>query len=189
MKKTLCLILALLFVFPALAACTPGEDAPETAAPAAKTGGTDLSSFTAAGLEGGVYSGEIFKGHKLTMLNVWGTYCGPCIREMPDLAELSQSCGDGFRIVGIVKDAADRNLNALPDKVSEARSIVSQTGAAYLHLLPSKSLYDLFLKDVQVLPTTIFLDENGVMLDEPYYGSRSLSAWNAIVAAYLEALS
>ena len=185
MKKAFCTLLAILLFF-SFAACSLREETPETAAPET---GAGLSSLTAEGLDGGVYTEAIFRGHRLTMLNVWATYCGPCIEEMPDLAALAKAYGDEFRIVGIVKDAADRNFEILPAKKSEAESIVRQTGADYLHLLPSKSLSQLVLKDVQVVPTTFFVDENGTILGEAYYGSRSYAAWKAVVDSYLETLS
>ena len=46
-------------------------------------------SFETVDIDGNkVSSADIFSKHKLTMVNIWGTFCGPCIREMPDLEEL-----------------------------------------------------------------------------------------------------
>ena len=28
---------------------------------------------------------EVFDDADLTVINIWGTFCGPCIQEMPDL--------------------------------------------------------------------------------------------------------
>ena len=40
------------------------------------------------------------------MINVWGTDCGPCIQEMPDLAALHEAYADkGVQVVGLVSDA------------------------------------------------------------------------------------
>ncbi|MBQ4235421.1 MAG: TlpA family protein disulfide reductase, partial [Treponema sp.] len=40
-------------------------------------------TFTATDLNGRIVTSEIFEKNKVTMLNIWGTFCGPCIREMP----------------------------------------------------------------------------------------------------------
>lgn len=43
-------------------------------------------SFETDDLDGNaVKSEELFSQNKITMINIWGTYCGPCIEEMPEL--------------------------------------------------------------------------------------------------------
>ena len=49
-----------------------------------------FEAFTAADLEGNPVSEEIFKDYDLTMINIWATFCGPCISEMPDLGKLNE---------------------------------------------------------------------------------------------------
>lgn len=50
----------------------------------------DKISFTATDFKGNPVTSEIFAKNKLTMVNIWGTFCGPCIREMPDLARINE---------------------------------------------------------------------------------------------------
>lgn len=39
---------------------------------------------------------------KVLMLNLWGTWCGPCRAEMPHLVELHQKYGEkGFEVIGL----------------------------------------------------------------------------------------
>ena len=40
----------------------------------------DKISFTATDFKGNPVTSEIFAKNKLTMVNIWGTFCGPCIR-------------------------------------------------------------------------------------------------------------
>ena len=41
------------------------------------------------------------------LINVWATWCGPCIREMPELQRFSaEQSGDGVQVVGIALDEA-----------------------------------------------------------------------------------
>ena len=45
------------------------------------------------------------------MINVWGTFCGPCIREMPDLARISESHkNSGVEVVGVVIDVTEDDV-------------------------------------------------------------------------------
>ena len=39
--------------------------------------------------EGECMSSDVFANSKLTMINVWATFCSPCISEMPDLGEIA----------------------------------------------------------------------------------------------------
>ena len=74
-KKTLpALLLAGLLALGMLAGCAGGEAE------------GDLSSFTAATLDGGSYNQDGIKAKDVTVINVWGMFCGPCRAEMPDLA-------------------------------------------------------------------------------------------------------
>lgn len=190
MKKNLLIALCLVACLLVLTAC--GSKAPTTAPDSAVSeptrGTTDFSTFTAEDFDGNIQSGTVFSGHKLTMINIWGTFCGPCINEMPGLQLLSEAYGNEFQIIGIPIDIVDMNGNVLTDVRADADAILELTGVTYLQLLPSRSLNELYLSDVQVFPTTLFVDENGVIIDEAYIGSRSYDDWKQIVDAYLEAL-
>lgn len=45
--------------------------------------------FTGQDLAGNSVSESVFSESKLTMVNVWATYCNPCLSEMPGLGELA----------------------------------------------------------------------------------------------------
>ena len=64
--------------------------------------------FDSQTLEGEEVTEEIFANADLTMVNIWGTFCGPCISEMPDLGEIADEYAEkGVQIVGIVSDVTD----------------------------------------------------------------------------------
>lgn len=144
--------------------------------------------FATTDIAGNPVNAQIFTGHKLTMVNIWATFCSPCVEEMPDLKQLQVEYGDAFQVIGIVVDAADKNGNVLTDKKAEAASIIETTGADYLHLLPSKSLSKAYLIQVQSVPETIFVDENGNQIGIRYFGAKSKDQWKKIVNALLESL-
>ena len=61
-------------------------------------------TFTTEDLDGNKITNELFADNKITMINIWGTFCGPCIREMPELAKLSEDYkSKGVEIIGIPK--------------------------------------------------------------------------------------
>ena len=156
--------------------------------PTIEIGDPILTTFTTMDMDKNPVDQQILSGHKLTMINVWGTFCDPCIREMPDLGELSSAYGDDFQILGIVIDATDRNLQTLPEKIAKAKEIISTTHADYLHVLPSASLNKAFLSEVSSVPTTIFVDENGNQIGQSYLGAKTKEQWQEIIEPLLKQL-
>lgn len=148
-----------------------------------------FGSFATTDMAGEPLNEQIFSDHKLTMVNMWATFCGPCVEEMPYLAELQSEYGEDLQIIGIVVDAADKNGSILPDKKAEAAAIIEETGADYLHLLPSKSLNQAYLNNVQSVPETVFVDENGHQIGERYLGKKSKAEWARIIKALLASVS
>ena len=139
--------------------------------------------FEGHDLEGNAVSSDILSSSKLTMINVWATYCNPCLSEMPGLGELAEAFDpEEFQIIGIISDVqegADQHMLDL------AADLVERTGAGYTHLLLNESLYFALLTDVTAVPTTFFIDQEGNILDT-VVGSMKKEAWEDRVHALLE---
>jgi thiol-disulfide isomerase/thioredoxin len=128
-----------------------------------------------------------YAGHTLTMINIWATWCGPCLNEMPDLGLLHQQYADrGFQVVGIMHDALDYSGNLDADTIAYGQEIIDGTGATYLHLLPNDDHIGTLLSSLDAFPTTVFLDSEGNLVGGEYIGSRPLSEWEAIVEPLLD---
>lgn len=140
--------------------------------------------FEGRGLDGSKMTSEIFAGSKLTMVNVWATYCDPCLSEMPGLGELAGEYDpEDFQIIGIISDVREgRSIEA----AEYAASLVELTGADYPHLLLNESIMEALLEDVDAVPTTFFVDEHGVILDT-VVGAMKKSDWKEKIDALLEA--
>lgn len=139
--------------------------------------------FEGQDMEGNAVSADIFSESKLTMVNVWATYCNPCLREMPGLGELAEEYdSEQFQIIGIISDVQE---GADQETMDLAATLIDETGADYRHLLLNKSLYYALLTDVTAVPTTFFVDENGKILDT-VVGSMDKSAWEEKINALLE---
>ena len=68
--------------------------------------------FTVEDIEGNEVTHEVFADADLTVINIWGTFCGPCIQEMPDLGALSQEYAEkNVQFIGLVGDAFDSQGN------------------------------------------------------------------------------
>ncbi len=98
-----------------------------------------------------------FRG-KATLVNVWATWCAPCISEMPTLAALATEYRDrGLLVVPVSIDEAN--------KASQARDVLKglSGGALDFYIEPSKQLPVALLPKGGALgvPVTILYDSQG----------------------------
>ena len=62
-------------------------------------------AFMASSLDGGTMSLEDFDG-QVVLLNIWATWCEPCLEEMPSMQRLYDALDDdGFEILAVSIDA------------------------------------------------------------------------------------
>lgn len=181
MKKTvLCCMMISAASLLLLGGCGKTEPAPPTQPPADTA---PPISFEATDMDGNTVSAELFSQSELTMVNVWATYCDPCLREMPGLGELAgEYADDGFQIVGVISDVPEGSRQEALDLAAE---LIEQTGADYPHLLLSESLYYALLTDVTAVPTTFFIDREGTVLNT-VVGAMEKSAWEEQIDGLLE---
>ena len=132
--------------------------------------------------EGTSISSEVFSNAKLTMVNVWATFCAPCINEMPALGEIANSYDAAdFQMLGIVSDAVEDDETMLAD----AKEIIEETGADYPHLLLNEQLYMNLVGASDSVPTTYFLNRKGEVLGY-LVGAQSKEVWEEIIDGLLE---
>lgn len=187
--RTVAALAAMTLLLLSAAGCVAGGGGNTAATSAtAVPGGTGLlSSFTAKDLDGSTVDQTILAGKKLSVINVWATFCGPCIREMPELASVSSDYAEkGVQIVGVVVDTVDGNWSRIEKNVSEAKAIVSETGSPYIHLIPSASMRSVC--GVQYVPTTFFVDAEGREVAPAVVGSRSGAEWAELIDGILAGL-
>ena len=145
-----------------------------------------LKQFSATDFEGNTVTQDIFSDYDLTMVNIWATFCGPCIEEMPELGQLKKEYADkGVNVVGIVVDITDADGNVMSDGLTLAKDIVSQTGADYTHIIPSQDL-GVLVRGITVVPTTVFVDSQGNVVGEEYLGALDLENWSRVIDYLLE---
>lgn len=171
---------------PTQAAGSSASSASPGAAPSSEASIGIMGRFQAQELNGATVDQSIFGEYSLTMVNVWATFCKPCINEMPELGEIAKEYEKkGVRIIGIVSDALNSNGSLSDEQVELAKNIVSKTKADYLHLLPSEDLFGI-LAQITSVPTTFFVDKDGRQVGNAYLGSKSKAKWSSIIDATLE---
>ncbi len=164
--------------------------APSSSAQETKTGpasaGSPLMDMTVRDLDGNeVELGSLISQNKVTMLNFWGTFCGPCIREMPGLGELEREYKDrGFEILGLTSDIVTQDGSLDQEAIRDARYIAEQTGVTYPLLVAGMDL--IRYAELYAVPTTFFVDAEGTLLAEPVIGSQEKAVWEQTGKELLE---
>ena len=149
-----------------------------------------FGDFTTKDVDGNDVDQTIFAKAKLTVFNVWGTFCGPCIAELQDFAELqAQYAEKGVQFVGLVGDVNAAEDGLTEEQRAEVQDIIEKTGADYLHLLPSADLNRLVLQYIQAYPTTTLIDADGNFVGEAYVGTQPVSTWTKLFDDYLASLA
>lgn len=140
---------------------------------------TDISGyiggFSASDLDGNEVTGDIFAQNDVTIVNIWGTFCPPCIEELPDLQDINESLPENVQMIGVLCDV----ISMEGDEYDEAIRLVDENGLTYRNLIYDKSMS--FMEKVMYVPTTLLVDSEGNVIGEPIIGSD--------VEAYKEALS
>ena len=142
-------------------------------------------SFDAEDIFGAKVSSKVFEENKLTVVNLFTTWCAPCVSELPELAKLDNELSDiGF--IGIVLDINEG------DGVSEsalraAKDLCNDSGAEYPYLIPDESLVA-FCRNIYNVPTTYFVDSDGKIVGDPIAGSNTASEWKEIIEQKLAML-
>ncbi|MBI1806865.1 MAG: TlpA family protein disulfide reductase [Ignavibacteria bacterium] len=112
-----------------------------------------VPNFTWKDSAGKIIDFDSFKG-KVTLINFWATWCGPCKRELPDLVALSTELAPrNIKILGV---STDRGTNAVED----VRTFVKEHGLTYQNVIANADLEEAF-GNIRAIPTSFLIDAQG----------------------------
>jgi thiol-disulfide isomerase/thioredoxin/outer membrane lipoprotein-sorting protein len=98
----------------------------------------------------------VIKTDKITLIDFWEVWCGPCIASFPKVEGLKNKFSSNLNIVGIVSE----------DK-ENAVKLVNKKGTTFLNLIGNKELKETF--SVNSWPRYFLIDKNGIIQKE-YHG-------------------
>ena len=131
---------------------------------AAETG--EQFTFETTDLDGNaVTSAALFAGHKVTMINIWATWCDPCKNELPELEEFAKElAGKDCQIIGICEDTSYDDTSA-----AEAKEILAKAGVTYPNIKATDEMLEMMT--CLAMPTSYFVDSEGHVLTMPVRGA------------------
>ena len=135
--------------------------------------------FETTDRDGNTWNEQSLSSNKLTMINFWEPWCGPCISEIPDLERLYEDYKDrGFVIIGVYEEKGMEN---------EVSEILNDSNVTY-PILHYTAEFDRF--QTGYVPTTVFIDSKGHIISMPdgtesVIGSNSYEKWESYINKYL----
>ncbi len=175
-KLTLCLLLAAALLLP-VAGIGEEEENP-----------TNIFTLIEANdLYGEAFDASAFDG-TITLLNIWASWCGPCVMEIPYLNEIAEEYAGRMNVVGVQMDAVKNDLTTDEKALESARALWEKHGVQYRSLVPDNLLIAMTQQaGVSAFPTTWFVDANGY-LRYMITGARDADGWRALIDQVLTAI-
>ncbi len=101
-------------------------------------------------VDGATFSMSDLQG-RVTLVNYWATWCGPCRQEIPDLVQLQERYGDQLQVIGVSADEGD---------VADVRAFAQEFDMNYPVVMATPEINQQF-PGVFALPTSFVLDTEG----------------------------
>ena len=161
--KALIALLAVVFIAAGIYWFKPQQSKVESEGNAASNAGSmaayikqptpkDIAPFTFVDATGATKDLSVVKG-KVTLLNLWATWCGPCRKEMPELSKLQKDLGGAdFQVVELSEDLKGYEVSA---------AYLKEVGADNLTLYADPKTAGLAAVNAPGLPVTLLLNRDG----------------------------
>ncbi len=95
---------------------------------------------------------------KIVVVNFWASWCQPCIKELPELAELKRLHGERLEILAVNKD--------VNKEAGELREFLKKYNAGDLEIYFDEDNSLGQLVGLRGMPTTLIIDENGKIIQK-----------------------
>lgn len=142
--------------------------------------GQQYISFDTVDIYNTSISSRVLFGYDVTMINFWGSYAYPDINEVSELQNLYQRLSytypDQVNLIQVIIDAPDEEVESM------IKTIYDEHKADYKSIVPDAVLTDWIVDHLVGLPTTIFVDNEGKIMDKVIEGSKSSSDYFSVIA-------
>ena len=140
--------------------------------------------FLLSDLEGNIFDLSAFSG-QVIMLTFWGTWCGPCRREIPDFIKLYDEYNDeGLEIIGVaVQSGTSENIKRFSDYYKINYTILTDI-ERYESYRTFHDYGTVTGVGTRAVPTTFLIDRDGYIV-KTYRGARPGSVFYRDLKPYL----
>lgn len=140
----------------------------------AYTKGDQFQSFALSDMnQETVELGDVIANNKITWINFWATWCGPCRREMPMMAELyDQYSGQGLGMVAISVGEAPETVRSYLNDYPVPFTVLTDPDNTQVQAL-----------NIKILPTSFLVDSTGNVIQ---VGTGIQNSWSYLIQNRLE---
>ena len=125
---------------------------------------SNLNTFEAKTLNDETFTQSDFSDKDVTVINFWSLLCGPCIEEMPDIAEFSKKLPDNIQMITVCLDGEyDTEIT---------KQILEESGFNGVTLLTGDGDFQKIYTEIQYTPTSIFVDKYGNIVGDAIIGGQ-----------------
>ncbi len=138
----------------------------------------DLQQLLAHHLNNGDKSGN------LVLVNLWATWCAPCVKEIPELVKLQEKYKErGLRVIAVSLDEPE-------ELETSVRPFVQKRFPNFISYLCKEPDHDKFASVIdpawnEIMPTNFLIDRTG-KLRATLTGGKSLAEFEAAISSLLE---
>lgn len=116
-------------------------------------------------IDGKEVTNELFRDKKMTMINIWGTYCPSCIKELPYLQEIyDEFKEDNLGMVGVIIDVPIEKTEG--KEFYKAKKILDEHNIQYPNVQLDQKFKECTTGKIFFVPTTIFVDHEGKVIGD-----------------------
>jgi thiol-disulfide isomerase/thioredoxin len=117
-----------------------------------------VPDFKVKDVNGKTVTQAVFSKNRLTLVNVWGTYCSSCLKEMPDIEKVYQEYSSkNVGVIGIAEDGQSQE--------PQVNEILKKAKVTYENLIPDDKFTKDFVSHESGIPYTFMVNKKGRIVD------------------------
>ncbi len=148
----------LIFIAVAVLALGGGIIARGLLSPTDQASAKSLPDFTLPDISGQPHAISEWQG-KLRVINFWATWCGPCLKEIPEFIELQNHYTDkGLQFIGIAVDT--------PEAVATYLSSININYPILVGDMPAISIAHQLGDNMDAVPFTVIVNQQGQIIHQ-----------------------
>jgi len=148
----------LIFIAVAVLALGGGIIARGLLSPTDQTSVMSLPDFTLPDVSGQPHAISEWQG-KLRVINFWATWCGPCLKEIPEFIALQeQFANKGLQFIGIAVDS--------PEAVASYLSSININYPILVGDMPAISIAHQLGNNIDAVPFTVIVNQQGQIIHQ-----------------------